>query len=647
MTQPTDQPNSDASTAKVISPSISEVDHKTAQRYLDIAKTTISQTSTVGILWLVAIIVAWWSIELEMWTLKGQMEKAAKIVKTTYSTLAQEERKKIAQGQAFDIPHSFSKDRRYLPMSDDTQGHVAISKEDSKSSNTRALTQKDGKCESIDCYEARSDKKYQKYAEVKGGTVEFNLPTFSKFKVPTQVAPLVLVGIILLLAIYMTFMRMRAFRYVSRGLQIYKADTKTPLQELGDILAPRSWWIAPLPGRPGECVLPEEFASCLGWSNPKEASRVLVALFWLTLFLIQIRLVTSGSYFIQEIIRADLFIKSIEEAINLEHSKPVNHALWVLVGMYWMFFGMTISLGVRWFWPGAIPDAYQEPRIEICRSRRTFLIHATVGVALAIVMSSNLPKTLSMTLSHALPHVRRPRYRKKRVTTTVKETEDGLLLNPKSGVIHAHSHGHVVGLSYPKGSDKKANVEKWKPLNNVALLLPVTSSKHYNSTTRASCGIPVHMNKDHVSIITELAFFRALDSEQYQTALAIVIGGIEQDIVCKRRAGHIIAIDAETERPVRKSRLKPRKRRKSTQKFMNNWSSINERYVPRVSIKLYDSLARAAVEKNKPDWLKEMLTRIDRHKLRGTFESRITKWTDPNSEWYRGITKQGRSSNVG
>lgn len=607
MTEPTSQLNSDASTVKAALPSASEVDPKTAQRYFDIAKTTISQASTTAILWLAAVIVVWWSIEQEI------VLKSAELKSTTT--------KYLEAYKAYETQHKACLDQ-------------SKKQEHSSQNRDNRIKAKVDVCEGISSYQERINEAKLGYNQAKNSAIDFNLPTFPKFRVPTQLAPLVLTVIILSLAGYMAFMRERVFRYLSKALQNLKETQKIPLEKIGDVLAPRPWWISPLPSKSGESISPDEFASSLGWSNHKEASLVFIGLFWFILLLIQFLLIIDGASFNQDIER-------------VEQLEPLASFSTVVVSrMYWCFFGMTVSLAVHWFWPSSIVDTHLQPRAEINHSRRTFLLHLTAGTALALVMRGSIESAFLKRVSQ----IRRPRYRTRQVHTITRVPKDGLLLNPRSGVAHAIHHGRVVGLDYPKDYTDKPKIVHWHLAKELDVLSFTTSPKNTQQHSAPSCGIPAHMNKRHVSLITEAAFFRACDSGQYQTALAIMARGIEQDIACKKRAGHIISIDAQTNTPLTKPRRKPRKRHKVMQNISNNLRSPDGRDVrrlPRVSFRLYDSLARASVKLGRPDWLKELRTLIDQYELRTIFESRIANWENPNSEWYRGITKQGRSSNVG
>lgn len=128
----------------------------------------------------------------------------------------------------------------------------------------------------------------------RSAVVEFNLPALPKFEVPLQVAPAFLSAIVLLLAIYLTIMRGRTFCYLGRGMRILRDDLKNPIEQIGDVLSPRYWWIAPLPRKPGASVSAEEFSIALGWNLPAQAKPVTIIFFWLVLLSIQLRLTVTG-----------------------------------------------------------------------------------------------------------------------------------------------------------------------------------------------------------------------------------------------------------------------------------------------------------------------------------------------------------------
>lgn len=606
MTEPVNQQSIDSSASRTDASLLTDLDHKTTQRYLDIARTTLSQTSMVATLWLAAVIIAWWSIEQEIGLRSAELRAYTTQYIDAYK--AYEEQQKDCRDQS--------------------------KKEDDNTHNTsNRIYKKIDVCERTSAHRERTSEAKLAYNQAKNSTIEFNLPTFSKFRAPTQLAPLVLTVIILSLASYMAFMRERVFRYLSKALRNFKEAQKLPLQKIGDVLAPRPWWIGPLPNKSGEFVSSEEFASSLGWSNHKEVSFVFIGTFWFILLLIQFLLIIDGASFNHEIRR-------------IEQLEPLESMSTVLVsGLYWCLFGMTVSLAVHWFLPASIPDACLQPRDEINHSRRMFLIHISTGIALALVVRGSVENVFLK----AVHQVRRPRYRKKQFHTTTRAPKNGLLINPKSGVVHAVHGGNVIGLDHPKHYSDKPKLEHWHLFEELAALSFTTSLPKRNSAAGAPFGILPHANQSHTSIVSELVFHQALNKQEYKTALAVMTRGIEQDIIFKRKARIVREIDTGVG-ALKNSRRKPRKRHKGVSQMPSasaNQEQDKIEWIPRVSFRLYDLIAKSSVQLGQPDWMNKMLLIIEQHKLQTLFKDRIAKWKDTNSQWHRGITNQGRSSNVG
>ncbi len=554
-----------SSSVTTITPVVTEEHYqKTAYRYLDIARATVAHTSTIAILWLVAIIVCWWSIEQDI----EQHNQNAEEVSRSYPEVA---------GKYKD------KQRRDLV-------------------NTLRNKELNNECNSDDCVETIFQVSKQKVEQTRSGTIDFQLPTFSPFKVPTRIAPAVLSGIILLLAIYLSLMRERTFRYLGRALRILRGDLKTPMEKIGDVLSPRSWWVPPLPRKSGEIVSSEDFSVALGWCRPEEVSKVLVLLFWMVLFLIQLRLTLSGVSFIEEITRTAV--------LRAEANLPLERAL---VGVYWAFLGMTVSLGVRWLWSGHVPDSVLSPKDEIKGSRRRFLLHTGAGLALAILASS---QTLHLVRSLTLPHIsRHPRFRKQRPFANLLGA-DGLRLNPRSKVIHLINDGHIVGV-------RNSRVGKMQPVDNLWSLVNDTGN---------------HIDKSAVSVGTEFASRELLKLNQTELAFQILMQGIKKDIAFKKSAGIIRTDKARRRKPRRRHRLKPRIAKAVASKEKPGVHPL-PKPVPVVTVRLYDFVARNSVALNKPKWLMLLLALIKDQGLSDVLGDRVSKWVDPKSKWHRDVAK--------
>ena len=97
-------------------------------------------------------------------------------------------------------------------------------------------------------------------------------------------------------------MRNRTFRYLAQALRILRFKLEDPMDKVGEIFGPRNWWVAPLPRKDGELVTSDDFAVALGWNHAQNATILQVALFWLLLLGIQLRVTYMGVAFLYEFV---------------------------------------------------------------------------------------------------------------------------------------------------------------------------------------------------------------------------------------------------------------------------------------------------------------------------------------------------------
>jgi len=517
-----------------------------AARYLDVAKAAAGRTGAIALLWLATVAISWWSIEHEL----SVQSKRAADASIEYNTAAQ----------------------RF----EEAQGDV------------RKSSPPDGAEEKAKKAEEALSRAGKELNESRLGTVEFKLPTFPGFRVSTRVAPALLSAIILLLAVYLTFMRERAFRYLALALRLLRIDLKDPMERIGEVLGPRSWWVAPLPKEHGIYLAPEDFAVALGWARPTSAPILWIALFWLALIAIQLRVTYMAVSFLSEFI-SSAFLRNVANVPLVA----------TLQGLYVMLFGITMSLGFWWLRAGAVPDYEKDPDAEQMISRRRFIAHARDGLVLALVSNS---KVTYWFRTFALPFLRhQPRFRAPKASFTKTTEADGLRVNSRSNVVHLAKDGHITGLR-----DRRAGL--W--VNVPATLENAVGARSARSS---------------LSPISEYVAKSLLRVGRSDAALSLLLLGIREDLAFKKKAG--------ITRFLNHRRAKPRRRQKASgirevKQKQAQRAVIDSQAVPVVSVRLYDMLFNEAVRLGRADVISELLLLIESNKLSPIFESRTIAWEE-------------------
>ncbi|MBS0352436.1 MAG: hypothetical protein JSR83_00830 [Proteobacteria bacterium] len=381
----------------------SEHREKAASRYLDIAKNTAGRSSTIAVLWLAAVLVIWWSIELAV---------SARVETIREAAAAYRE----ADVELGDVKQ----------QEDKAAGLASVELKQLATRKNAAATKRD----------AAGKKLTQENVE----PVDFQLPGFQKFRVPPAIAPAVLSFIILLLALYLTVVRRRTFLFLGRGLRIMLGELRTPMAKIGDVLCPRVWSITPLPRRSGVVVSSNNFANALGWRSPQQAVPIGILVFWVTLFALQLRLTTLGTDLVQPFVELSL------SGTTTGYVRKTG-----LLALYVAMLLTTVSLGICWFLPSTVPDDILEPDAEIKFERRHFAAHITVGLT-AFILTSIMPVRTTGTLrrlSRVFGLSRNPRFREQAALAAASGA-DGLRLSARSRLVRLVQFGRIVGTRNAK-----------------------------------------------------------------------------------------------------------------------------------------------------------------------------------------------------
>jgi hypothetical protein len=517
---------------------------------VEIARSTAQKTGAIAVLWLMAVGISWWSIESEI------------EAKTKKVTLAASE---------FSAAFKRHQDARY--SLDEAQRRTG--------SDAKVLEEK---TTTVDEASKSLDGARKSFLEAKESTIKFKLPTFPEFEIPTRAAPGILSAIVLALAGYLVFMRERTFRHLALGLRVMRARLREPMDRIGEVLGPRTWWMAPLPRRSGEVVTSEEFACALGWQRPENAARSTIGLFWLALLAIQLRVTQLGVGFLRE------FNVSPDSGINL-------HLVSGLQSLYVLIFGISASLAVTWFRPKSVPDGDFDVAREELEARRAALLRLRdAGIVLAFVLL--IPRVERIASGEAARLFRRmPRFRK-RAPGTPAAGADGLRLNPRSAIVHLAMAGRLVGL-------RSGRTGAWK--DSPAGLAAVSDSR---------------MDRSSVSPIAEFGARRLLAEGSIDAGLQLLQRAIAEDLAFKQSAGLV--------RSAGERRAKPRRRR-------THAAAARHQVLPRtapagraptVSVRLYDLLAEQAIRGNRLPALSALIDFVQKNELAPALGSRVSTWSE-------------------
>lgn len=588
------------------SESFPDKDHwqKTADRYLDVARTSASRTSTIVLLWFVAIILCYADMRHQIFQHEEVLKEAkgALIKESSGRNYAIKEIEKIKEDKKDTADHH-----------DDFE--VYGKSEDQETTCEEELNKKTGKNWFIiqSCREKGIKYQIKELDAKRSAPVKFQFPPIEGFDVPLFFAPAVLSLIILLLVMYLTFIRNRTFRYLGRALRIQRDNLGVSIEKIGDVLSPRHWWLAPLPQKPGTLVTADEFAIALGWRYPSQASSILIFLFWLALILLQFDLIMTHITLQQSLYKNDYIAEYLKGEI------PFMHAF---SAAYFIVLGMTASYTFWWFRPGVVPDDIPNPDTEIQAERRQLLVHLSAGFTMVLIANSGMLQGLKYRVSR-FAQKRIPRYRTRRSLVKTPGLP-GLLLNGKSNVVHFTNRGQIVGIRDLNPSTL------WRLEINALFTKPDT-----------------YLNRSVISVASEYIGKEFFEKNQVEDGLNALMRGIEQDLSYKKKAGLYQGVNTKRKKPRKKRSLFERAGKRLNSSAKGAQQQDVQRY-PVISLRLYDLFAKEAVRANKPESIRQLIVFIKENGLADAFKERITKWTNPESKWYRDLSKYGlRSSNVG
>lgn len=524
--------------------------YKAANRYLDISRTTASRTGPIAILWLVAIMVTWLAIE------EGIDSEHTKKIIETYSNASAE-------------LHYF---KEKLATEENTKDNL-LAKEDAK---------KDAK---------------KNFDIVKVEKVEFKLPTFPSFKISTKFAPALLGVIILTLALYLTLMRERAYRYLGNALRILRVDLNIPMKNIGDALGPRTWWITPLPRKSDGLVSTDDFAMALGWHSPLQANALWIGIFWFVMIGIQLRLTYIGFDYIGEFAKYNL----IEKAFS-------NQFVFFIQAIYIVLFGTTASLGIWWLKPGNVPDRLLDPRAEMRVARRQFLVHLGSGCMVAFLV--NKPtlyalKSISMPILGLNPRFKR---RRSNPRSNVLQTKSrGLHINQKTKIAHyILDSGQLLGVSM-------INEKNLVPVKFKDLMPPPYYPRAH--ITRASATF-------------ELTALKYIKNQDHKSACDALMAGIQYNKI-KNKEPDFRLYDLLAGLSVRYN----------LPYYLNELREILETFAKDGLIR------RSKARKHRSPLLQfsqKIKKNLDKHVSEIAISSRLSKWQDSNSKWHKKWTDKSK-----
>jgi hypothetical protein len=536
-----------------------------AARYVEIAKSTAIRVSAIAIVWTVAVLATWYGIQDKVREKRVELAPSARQAKSASDSL--ECLLKLRAHES--LPHCKPSEAGV------TTGRIQQAREAEHLANET----------------------------LRSSAVKFTLPTFTSVDVPTRYAPMVLSVVVLLFAAYLVAMRNRVFTYLARSVRISKQNVKLPIEQIGDVLSPRSWWLPPLPSRDGQAVTSSDFAQCLGWRSAKEATGLSIGFLWLLLVCVQLHLT---------------YLALTYAAADPAASAFALSAVYVAIAL------TTLVIASGWFLRRSVPDEVTI-QDQVRRDRRDFLMHVSLGAALVTLTcaayrsaNTNTGRTYLKPAKHALARWSRwsPRFRLRKRHARLRVTlSTGFYVNRASRVVHRVQNSELLAVRSDRMlTNRLVAFTAMRKLSSFVRPLDRALSRrrgylvHEIERHRGWVRSAPTLEFSTSSFSAETGAIELFRRNRADEAFALLMAGIAADYEYKRGG--------------------PQRRK-------------------RFSIRLYDLFAREAARRGRGDQMALLLRQVSSSHLAEVLANRVAKWSDRSGNWWAKMRRQGRSSNVG
>jgi hypothetical protein len=574
-------------------------------QYMAMSKDMAKSGGRNILLWMIALVVLWWTIELYAINTKKTLEAARTELDRANQTVGQ-----------------LAKAQREL--------NAKVGKhEASKKTGKRAdrLTEEQ-LAEAKAALKALGDDMTKAVPRLETANLTFEhasqpdfidfkppVPGSEMFRLPYSVAPIVWASLLLGVIVYVCMIRWRVFEFALRSFH-------TPLganmpAALDDTLAPAAWWMFPVPLVDASADK-HHLRHLFGVSTrQKDQYPFLLCVGIAALLALHFRvnqlsqdihaLVNPAQFAIAKGKDVGIYAQVGDDARRMDNS-PEALAPILSQGLL----ALNLSLVLWWLWPRAL-RSHPVPQLEQVITRRMAL-GSSVAIGLGLAggvlthtrkVGDNVAASMQRTLSR-LHLIRNPRYRRKTSRHTQVSWDDGLYLNPASGVIHVVSNGLLLGVSRfkanrpeHKATAKPTNLQAFVPLAVEEAIKRIGSSISRPPSTveaiaRLNKSAQIRLNGSTSSFLAELSVSGQFPLQNDHEILTVLMACIKRDLQVKENGEDRV-------RTGKRKKLRRRNQERlvatsSTPKMPAHAASGQLQAVGplRVSFRLYDQLQRIA-----------------------------------------------------
>lgn len=516
-------------------------------QYATLCRELAKSASRNAILWIVALVVLWWTIEI-------YAVDTRKKLNTT----------RVELDRAQDAVERNAAVKREL-----TKKLDAFDKKDSKSTLTKAEAA-DART-SLKAINEDAAKLATKLESADQAFAQASLPELIAFKLPVPgldqlrisyaLAPVLLATLVVGVFAYLCVIRWQVFEFAARAFCVAPPGDK--LQPIDETLAPAAWWIFPVPEIDSpSCKAQLRILFGVSSSTRGQYPSLLWAII-AALLALQFRVsqLSDDIHVLVDPDRSPIVAVSARAADSTLRSRidarQMDNSLEALAPVVSeCLLALNLSLAAWWLWPRRL-SLYASSQLQPTYTRRA-AIGFSAALSLALGRSFILHTRLrtdaaisGMRRSASRLHlIRNPRHRRRRSRHTPVSLKDGLYLHTKSQVIHVVSN-HLwleVGafnsidpkhapVSKPPGTEALIPLtagEALRCLESSTIQPPARGPRTTSNPTLPRRTTPPRLHGTATSFVAELATLGRFGTED-ETISAMLMACIKRDFDVKKR----------------------------------------------------------------------------------------------------------------